>query len=381
VKKVILRPRGVEKILSGRLWIDKEDVSQGHNLEDGELAKILTPQKLPLGIGYFNLKSRIYGRLLTTEVQDIDARFFRKRLQQALSFRKELYPQETSFRLVHGEGDFLPGLTIDWYNGVAVLQISTAGMERLKGLIIEALREILPLKGLVLRNDLPVRQEEGLALYVENQGVKEPVEIRIHGLRFLVDPVKGQKTGFFLDQRENREKLARHVEGKTVFDLFCYTGAFSLVAAAAGARRVIAVDRSQTALDWLKENARLNGLEAYVIPVALEVETFLRQTQSAQVVILDPPAFIKKKKDFHAGRKRYLKLNRLALERLDKGGLIFTSSCSQFLSLRDLEKVVQEAASGRFLRLLEIGLQAPDHPPLHTMPETLYLKGLFLKSF
>ncbi len=381
MKRVILKPEGVEKLLSGRLWIKKEDVQHGRGLEDGELAEIFTPDGLSLGVGYFNRRSRIYGRVLSNKSQKIDEEFFKKRLKAALSLRKEIYPQETSFRLIHGEGDLLPGLTIDWYDGIAVLQISTAGMEQLRDLIVKALEEVMPLKGLVLKNDLPVRQEEGLSLYVESKGVNGPIEITVHGLRFLVDPIKGQKTGFFLDQRENRKKLAGYVKEKTVFDLFCYTGAFSLVAAAAGARKVIAVDRSRSALDWLRENARLNGLESRIIPVELEAEVFLRQSRPAQVIVLDPPAFIKRRKDFSAGRRRYLKLNRLALERLEKRGLIFTSSCSQFLSLPELEKVVREAASGRPLRLIEIGLQAPDHPPLLTMPETLYLKGLFLKAF
>ncbi len=273
----------------------------------------------------------------------------------------------------------MPGLTIDLYHEVAVIQISTAGMERLKPFLLKALREEFPLRGLVWRNDLPVRQEEGLPLYVKAEGLKGPFWVQIDGLFFLVDPVNGQKTGFFLDQRENRRRLTRYVEGKVVLDLFCYTGAFALVAAAAGAKKVLAVDRSGAALEIAEENARRNQLADRVTFIQDEVEHFLCYAPEAETIVLDPPAFIKHHRARKKGRKRYRTLNRKALDKLLPGGVLFTSSCSHFLSVEDLKAVVQEAATGRPLRLLEIGLQAPDHPILLAMPETLYLKGLFLE--
>lgn len=380
MKRVVASPSGLRKILSGRLWLTRKDVAQAPDLSPGELAHVLTPEGQFLAVAYFNPKSRIFGRVLAREEVPIDETFFRGRFERALSLRRELYPEESSFRLAHGEGDLLPGLTVDLYRDVAVVQIATAGMENLKPLIRKALHDLLPLRGLVWRNDLPVRQEEGLPSYVEAEGVEEPFWAEIDGLLFLIDPVSGQKTGFFLDQRENRRKLRRYVEGKVVLDLFCYTGAFALTAARAGARKVIAVDRSQAALTLAEENARKNDLLSRVTFVQDDVEHFLRYAPEAEVIVLDPPALIKHQRAKERGRRRYLSLNRGALSRLAEGGLFFTSSCSHFLSLLDLENVVRESAKGRPLSLLEYGLQAPDHPVLLAMPETLYLKGLFLRA-
>ena len=376
---MILSREGIRRLLSGRLWISRQEVEEAPELSAGELALVYTPQGQPLATAYFNPQSRIFGRVLARGEVSINEDFFRRRFREAFSLRKKLFATETCFRLVHGEGDFLPGLTIDLYHEVAVIQISTAGMERLKPFLLKALREEFPLRGLVWRNDLPVRQEEGLPLYVKAEGLKGPFWVQIDGLFFLVDPVNGQKTGFFLDQRENRRRLTRYVEGKVVLDLFCYTGAFALVAAAAGAKKVLAVDRSGAALEIAEENARRNQLADRVTFIQDEVEHFLCYAPEAETIVLDPPAFIKHHRARKKGRKRYRTLNRKALDKLLPGGVLFTSSCSHFLSVEDLKAVVQEAATGRPLRLLEIGLQAPDHPILLAMPETLYLKGLFLE--
>ncbi len=381
MKKVVLTPQGVRQILSGRLWLTQKEVQGRPGLQPGELATVWSPQGHPLGTAYFNPKSRIFGRLLSRRLEEITRDFFAVRFAQALKQRQAFYPGETCLRLIHGEGDFLPGLTIDLYAGVAVIQITTAGMERFKSEILAALKEVLALKGVVFKNDLEVRKEEGLSLYVEDHGVREPFWVVIDDLKFLIDPFSGQKTGFFLDQRENRRYLSRYVKGKVVLDLFCYTGAFALYAAAFGAQRVVAVDRSEKALAWAAENARQNALQHQITFIQDDVEHFLSHWTGAEVVILDPPAFIKHRRHQKAGKRRYLSLNRRALKRLPPGGVLYTSSCSQALALTELQEIVYQAAvrNGQRLRLLSIGIQALDHPVLISMPETLYLKGLWLQ--
>ncbi len=381
MKEAILNPKGLRRALSGGLWFFRGDFGQLPVFEAGELGKILTPERQFWGLAYFNPKSSIIARLLTRKEETIDYTFFRACFEKALALRRSLYPGEEAFRLIHGEGDLLPGLTVDLYGHIAVIQLSTAGMERLKSEILKALKELIPLKGFVFRNDLPAREEEGLPLYVEAEGVSGPLEIVCDGLRFLVDPVGGQKTGFFLDQRENRRRITRYVQGKVVLDLFCYTGAFALYAAKAGAAKVLAVDRSKEALKIAEENARLNGLSEKIQFVQDEVERFLRYAPRAEALILDPPALIKKKKAYQRGKRRYRELIQRAFKTVKEGGVLLVCSCSQFLSLEDLIKICREEGlkTEQNTSLLEIGLQALDHPVYLPMPETFYLKGLFLR--
>ena len=377
----VLNRQGTRALLGGRLWFKRRDFSRLPEVSPGELVKGLTPEGQFAGIFYLNPESTIVARLLTREDEKIDKAFFKARLARALSLRRRLYPGEGCFRLVHAEGDFLPGLTVDLYEEIAVLQITTAGMERLKWEIIAALKETIPLKGYVLRNDLPVRREEGLELYVEEEGVSEPVEVRMDGLRLLVNPVTGQKTGFFLDQRENRRRLARYAPGELVLDLFTHTGAFALYAARAGAEKVLAVDRSEKALTLAEEAARLNNLSSRITFVCDEVDHFLTYAPEAGLVVLDPPALIKRKKAYAKGLRRYQELLSAAQARVREGGILLSCSCSQFLGLEEFERLTREELSrlGRAAQLLELGLQAPDHPVCLTMPETLYLKALFLR--
>ncbi len=377
----VLNKPGVQKLLAGRLWFGKRDFQKVPDLAPGEIARVLTPEGQFGGLAYFNPKSSILARLLSREETEIGEEFFINRFQRALSLRQKVYRGEGCFRLVHAEGDLLPGLTIDIYGDVAVIEITTAGMERQKDNILKALKAVIPLRGFVLRNDLPVRKEEGLDLYVEAEGVKEPLEVTMDGLRFLLRPLTGQKTGFFLDQRENRRRLARYVAGETVLDLFCYTGAFSFYAARAGAKKVLAVDRSQEALALAEETARLNGLKDRIVFVCDEVTHFLSYAPLAGVVVLDPPAFIKKKRAYFQGLKRYRELISLAQRRVTEGGLLLACSCSQFLRLEEFERLAREelVRAGRQPQLLEVGLQAPDHPVYLPMPETWYLKALFLR--
>ncbi len=384
MKTILLRPQGVKKILSGRLWLEKRDLTEIPALEPGELARLVTKEGQFAALAYVNPKSKIIARVLSRKEERPDRNFFLQRFKTALKHRQAVYPNEKCFRLIHGEGDLLPGLTIDVYEKVCVVQLSTVGMEGLKEEIFEALRDLLEPQAIVLKNDLPARREEGLPLYVDLEGrLEPPIKVKIDGLFYLIDPLSGQKTGFFLDQRENRRRLARYVSGKVVLDLYCYTGAFALTAAMAGAKKVLAVDRSESALALAQENAKLNGLEEKMVFLQDEAEKFLSYAPEAEVIILDPPAFIKHRRHFRAGYNRYFLMNRLAMAKLKPEGILFSSSCSQFLSLNDLKIILQRTTDEyqRYAQILEYGIQALDHPTLLTMPETMYLKALFTRVF
>ena len=371
-----LTEKGLKAFLSGRLWLERSDLAVWPDEPPGTEVRLLSPEGYFLARGYFHPESRIPVRIFSREDEPLGRPFLLKVLRQALEWRQRLYPEEKAFRLVHGEGDGLPGLTVDIYGQTAVIQVSTFGMERVKGEIVRALREILPLSTVVFKNDLPVRREEGLDLYVEVAfgRVSGPVEIRMDGLRFLIDPLEGQKTGFFLDQRENRRIIRRLSREAVVLDLFSYTGAFGLYALSGGARRVFAVDRSQRALELAEEMARLNGFRDRLFPIKARVEEFLRDAPDASVIILDPPAFIKSYRSLKAGHKKYREVNRLAIRALARG-FFFTSSCSQFLTADDLYGIVRSVGKQKSLRLLFRHFQAPDHPENPAHPETLYLKG------
>ncbi len=381
MKTAILNQKGTAKLFSGRLWLLKKNFARLPDFEPGEIGKIVSEEGLFLAKAYFNPKSRILARVLTRADEEIDTRFFVARFKKALCRRKEFFRGETCFRLIHGEGDLLPGLTIDIFDKVAVLQLATQGMERLKNFILPALKETLPVAGLVLRCDLPVRKEEGLELYVAHEGSVAPFWVKIDGLYFLIDPLSGQKTGFFLDQRLNRRKISGFTPDKMVFDLFCYNGAFALYAASSGAKKVLAVDRSKKALELAEENARKNRLLDRITFIQDDVENFLRYAPEAEVAILDPPAIIKHEKAKKAGLKRYEALNVRTIKKLGREGVFLSCSCSQFLSLEELLTITQRAAqkNNRAAFLFEIGLQAPDHPVYLPMRETLYLKAVFLR--
>jgi len=376
VPEVRVRAEAARRVASGRLWLTRRDLLKPPEIGPGEEVRLLSPEGFFLGRGYFNPESRIPVRIYTREDHPLDHRFLVRVLSQALALRQRVYPGEETFRLVHGEGDYLPGLTVDLYRGVAVVQIATAGMERRREEILSALREVLSPKGVILRNDLPVRKEEGLSLYTEVVWgeVSGPVEVRMDGLRFLVDPLRGQKTGFFLDHRENRRWVRRIARDLVVLDLYAYTGAFGLYALSGGARRVFAVERSAEALALAEENARLNGFSSQFFPLQGRVEEFLRDAPDAGLIILDPPAFIKSGKARESGRRKYAEINRLVLSSLRKG-LFFTSSCSRFLSSEELLALVRQGARGVSLKLLSRHFQAPDHPENPAHPETSYLKG------
>jgi 23S rRNA (cytosine1962-C5)-methyltransferase len=307
----------------------------------------------------------------------------RARLADALSLRERLYAAPW-YRLVHGEGDFLPGLVVDRYGDVLVAQITTAGMERMKDAVLAALQDVLAPRAILWQNATGIRELEGLDRYTEPAAgaVPEAVELPEHGARFRVPLRRGQKTGWFFDQRDNRARLLPLVRGCRVLDVCAYLGAWGLEAAVHGAREVTCVDSSAAAIDGVRHNAELNGVSVR----ALHADAFdgMRQLRESgerfDVVVLDPPAFIKRRKDVAEGKLAYQRLNELGLALLGDGGLLVTCSCSFHMSEADLVAGAQRAAAraGRALRQLAAGSQAADHPVHPAIPETRYLKSLLL---
>ena len=281
----------------------------------------------------------------------------------------------------------MPGLVVDRYGSVLAVQCLTAGMDRLLDLVVEALVEELNPEGIYLRNDSPMRSLEGLPLEqkVLHGAVPETVTIDSWGLTFRVDIPNGQKTGYFLDQESNRPLMKQYVTpGSKVLDLFCYTAAWGIHAAAAGAAEVTAVDSSRGALAMAASNAELNGFQERVITVKDSAIDFLKKThESWDVVVVDPPAFIKSRAAVKEGQKGYIDVNRRALNKLNRGGILVTCSCSHHLPLSLLEESLLSASrqSGKELRILDIRGQSPDHPALLSMPETRYLKVIVAQAF
>jgi 23S rRNA (cytosine1962-C5)-methyltransferase len=384
-KTLRLRKNEEHRLRAGHLWVYSNEIDAAATpltgFEPGELATLLDHRDRPLGTAYVNPHSLICARLLSRTSGLIpDTAWFARRLETALALRKRLFDRPF-YRLVYGEGDGLPGLVIDRYGDVLAVQLTTAGMERCKDSILAALRVVIDPAAVVFRNDSPIRALEGLAPYVEAvPAVPERVSAEENGLRFELEPLTGQKTGWFYDHRPNRARLAAYVQGRRVLDMFSYTGAWGVQAAAGGARQVVCVDESQAALELLMHNARLNGMADCVEARRGEAFATLKALREAgetfDVVVLDPPAFIKRRKDKGAGTKAYQRLNQLAMQLLGGDGILISASCSFHLTADELRGTLQHAAQhlGRELQILEQGHQGPDHPIHPAIPETAYLK-------
>ncbi|HEX4872449.1 MAG TPA: class I SAM-dependent rRNA methyltransferase [Nevskiaceae bacterium] len=376
------------RLRAGHLWVYSNEIDTRENyrqIEPGSLCRLEDARGKPLGLGYVNPQALLAVRLLSGKADaQIDSAWFQRRLASALALRERLYPGPY-YRLVHGESDGLPGIVIDRYGEVLAIQLTTAGAERLRAPLVAALHALLRPRGLVFRHDSSSREAEGLSSTVEVEG-EVPARVRIEegGVAFEVDPREGQKTGWFYDQADNRERLRRYVRGARVLDVFSYAGAWALRAAAFGAAAVTAVDRSAAALDSARHNAALNGRELET----LEGEALdrLRELRAAgrqfEVVVVDPPALIKKRKDHAAGLAHYGALNRAALQLLAPDGVLVSCSCSHHLADDELQRVLlrEARAVGRRAALLEQGGQGPDHPVHPAIPETRYLKAFILRA-
>lgn len=368
-------------VFSGAIYSLSEEVTAG------SLVHVVTAEGHTLGVGYCNPRCTIAVRLLTRQREAIDATFVTKRLTAAVALRKMfLPPQTTGYRLVNGEGDFLPGLVIDIYGEFVVCQFLTAGIEQLKPLIIDALVSLLSVQGIYEKSEGSVRKEEGLANAVGVLWGQEPpplVTVEEYGRRFVVHLQGGQKTGFFLDQRENRALLGAVAHGRTVLNGFSYSGGFGVYAGQAGAIHVTSVDSSATALQLAERNWQANDLSLLQAKfIQADMFTYLRETSASfDLIVLDPPPFIRRRQDLQAGIRGYKEINVQALRHLLPGGQLFSFSCSQHLSMADFLQVIQFAVadvgcSVRVLKHLGPGL---DHPTNVVHVEGTYLKGLWLQ--
>ena len=375
------------RLRTGHLWVFSNEVDIARSpltaFEPGEICAIVDHHGKPIGVGYVNPNSLIAARLVVRGLEHaLDRSLIVHRLNIALALRERLY-EEPYYRLVYGESDGLPGLTLDRFGDVIVGQITTAGMERLKDAITEAVVKVLKPRQLWWKNDASIRTMEHLPSYADlgHGEYGAPASVREGGLEFELDPVGGQKTGWFYDQRENRDRLARLVAGKRVLDMFSYLGAWGLRAAAFGASEVVCVDASQAAVDAIGRNAERNGLADRVKAVRADAFDHLKALREARerydVVILDPPAFVKRKKDFAEGRLAYRRLNELGMQVLAKDGILVTCSCSYHMPRAVLLESVQQAARhlDRQAQSLMQLQQAADHPVHPAIAETEYLKG------
>jgi 23S rRNA (cytosine1962-C5)-methyltransferase len=386
-----LRKEEDRRLRAGHLWIYSNEVDVAatplRDFQPGQPVTIQASNGKFLGSGYINPNVLLCARLVSRDPDHpLGPSLLVHRLNVALSLRERLY-NRPFYRLVYGEGDGLPGLIVDRYGDLCVAQLTTAGMDRLKDDILAALQKVLKPAAVLWRNDGSMRELEGLDRYVADAAgvVPETVEIEEDGLRFQVAPHTGQKTGWFYDQRDNRARLNRYVQGRRVLDMFSYTGAWGVRAMARGAREVLCVDSSTAALEQVTVNARLNGVADGVRIQhgdAFEVLKSLREARERfDVVIVDPPAFIKRRKDFKEGALAYRRLNEMAMQVLERDGLLVSCSCSQLLPRETLTQTLLQGARhlDRNLVVLEQGRQGPDHPVHPAIPETDYLKVILAR--
>jgi 23S rRNA (cytosine1962-C5)-methyltransferase len=387
---LMLKRNEERRLAAGHLWVYSNEVDSRKTpltaFEPGTLAVIQSAVGKTLGSGYVNPHSLICARLLTRRPRaEIDAAFIERRLQSALRLRESLYDQP-DYRLLYGESDGLPGLVVDRYGDVLVVQITTAGMEAIRELLLEVLNRVFAPSGILLRNDTPVRALEGLSQEPQVIGdVPETVSLEEGGVQFEVPLAAGQKTGWFYDQRSNRTAMHKYVRNKRVLDVFSYIGAWGLQAVAAGASEVCCVDASAVAQSFMERNAAANGLQDRVRFETGDAFDVLKAMQASDqrfdVVIVDPPAFIKRRKEIKTGEQGYARLNRLAMQVLAPDGILISCSCSMHLPAERLQHILYQSARklGRQMQILERGFQSMDHPVHPAIAETAYLKALFCR--
>lgn len=366
---------------------DNEIASVEGAFENGDLVSVHDFDGYYMGCGYINTKSKIMVRLLSRKKETvIDEKFIEQRVRDAWNYRKQT-TDTSSCRLIFGEADFLPGIVVDKFSDVLVVESLALGIDRWKPVIVEALRKVLAedgirVRGVYERSDSKVRLREGMerSKGFIGEAFDTKVEILENGVRYIVDVEDGQKTGFFLDQKSNRAAIHRLCKGKKVLDCFTHTGSFALNAAVAGAESVLGVDASQLAVEQAEENARLNHLEDRVRFRCEDVFELLPRLESQgekyDVVILDPPAFTKSRNSVKNAVKGYREINLRGMKLVRDGGFLATCSCSHFMEPELFAKTIREAAAGahRRLRQVEFRTQAADHPILWAADQTYYLK-------
>ena len=387
-----LRKNEERRLKSGHLWIFSNEIDTQatplKGLEPGSLVAIESSKGEPLGLAYANPESLITARLLTRSSKAaISTAFLVRRIERAKELRERFF-DKPHYRLIYGESDGLPGVVVDRFGDLLVIQSNTAGMDKLEGPLVDALRQVLKPKTIVIRNTSSLRGLEGLSERIEvvHGELDATPLVEENGAVYAIDPLAGQKTGWFFDHHENRARLAPWSKGRRVLDLFAYTGAWGIPCAMAGAEKVDAVDASETALELLRSNAARNGVSDRVEGHQGDVFDFLRaareEKQHWDVIIADPPAFIKRKKDVPKGIEAYRRLNQMALQVLAPGGILVAASCSYHLQRETLKDVLRASSRhlDRHLVILSEGGQGPDHPVHPAIPETDYLKAVFCQA-
>ncbi len=385
---VTLKKGEGRSLKAGGPWIyDNEVESIMGSFEDGDIVIVRDFDGYPLGRGFINRNSKLIVRMMTRDKDtEIDEAFIRMRVRNAWEYRKQVV-DTGSCRVIFGEADFLPGMVVDKFSDVLVVQSLALGIDRFKGLILDTLKELMAADGIAIRgvyerSDAKVRKQEGMELVKGFIGAPfdTKVEIEENGVRYLVDVKEGQKTGFFLDQKYNRKAIRKLCPGARVLDCFTHTGSFALNAGKAGAAHVTGVDASELGIEQARENARLNGLEDRVDFVCADVFELLpeleRKGEKFDVVILDPPAFTKSRSSVKNAVKGYREINLRAMKLIKDGGYLATCSCSHFMDYELFTQTIGQAARNvhKRLRQVEYRTQAPDHPILWAAEDSYYLK-------
>ncbi|SDU25469.1 class I SAM-dependent rRNA methyltransferase [Halopseudomonas salegens] len=386
-----LKANSDRRLKGGHLWVFSNEVDIAQTpltaFTAGQEVQVETASGKPLGLACMSPNNLICARVHNRDVRHpLDKPLLVHRFKVALALRERLFPQPF-YRLVYGDADLLPGLVVDRFGDYLVVQIATPGMERVRAEITEALVQVLKPVGILFKNDSGARAQEDLPSYVEAAygEVPERVALEENGVRFEAPVWSGQKTGWFYDHRMNRARLAPYVEGKRVLDLFSYIGGWGVQAAVFGASEVMCVDSSAPALDLVEHNAALNGVADRMAVVEGNVLDALRELKQADekfdVIIADPPAFIKKRKDKRNGEQAYRRLNEQAMRLLNKDGILVSASCSMHLEENTLRDILNASARhlDRHLVITERGFQGPDHPLHPAIPETGYIKSLFCR--
>ncbi|HET6618764.1 MAG TPA: class I SAM-dependent rRNA methyltransferase [Dongiaceae bacterium] len=388
--RVKLQPGGDKRAGLGHPWIFSNELAMdaaAKSLPPGGVVSVLRADGRPLGAAFFNPHSLIAARLLTRDAdRAIDETFLRRRLERALALRERLIGVPF-YRLVHAEADGIPGCVIDRFGDVVVVEPNAAGADRLIDALTGALDRLLKPRTIVISGESPARGLEGLAPThrIVKGTLDGAIELREHGARFLADLAEGQKTGWFYDQRDNRLLAAGFAKDADVLDLYAYSGGFGVQAARHGAKSVLSVDRSEAALALARRAAALNDAGGRFSTETAEAFEFLEQAGAAHrtfgLVMADPPAFVKSKKDFHQGGRAYRKLARLCAARVRTGGFLFLASCSHHMPAEEFRAQVARGLheAGRSGRILYATGAAPDHPVHPMLPESAYLKALLLQ--
>ena len=383
-KQLLVKKNEDKRIRNGHLWVFSNEVKETRGEpQAGDIVELRDHAGKFIGLGFYHPHSLITLRLLSTADEPIDFHFFERRIASALELRKRLYPSAETFRLVHSESDGLPGLVIDKYEDSLSIQTFSCGMDKRLTLICDVLESLFHPKSIAERNESSLRTLEVLE---ERKGILRgeigPVIVREGDVKYEVDLLEGQKTGLFLDQRENRASIRRYAKGARVLDCFCNDGGFSLNAARAGAAEVTGVDVSDGAVKRASHNAELNGMKCSF--VQKDAFQFLSEAVSGKrydLIVLDPPSFTKSKKNIMTARKGYKEINTNAMRLLREGGFLATASCSHHITSEMFREILAESAHAaqRTIQLIDWRGAAPDHPVLPAMPETEYLKFAILR--